>query len=468
VVAAALAAVGCSDNGQPLPQEVQFQVTPLEAALCDLNTVKRDARAYFARDDDRPVQELIRSMQHAETAADSTDIGFDIIAYIVQVTEDGTQDGTPQMGSDLINGLLACMTFAAGTEPELPIDFTPAFSDTGAIGVRGSPADDLDVNGDGLNNDPVVSHQCDLDDLANDEFCPVGTWGVEPANDLDADPPVTPEWAAVLGVGKRVLFYGARVTEGVPGGGEARLFDVFDWEKVPDIQFADADIRVARCTPETGPERVQEIEPPFFRVLAVSEPTFCADLSSAPSLESGLLGILKNWTRTASGGLLFPQLLHASASPGRCCGGAPPDFTPFVIVDAGNVNLTFETQPQDAVIGPDGTASVHGPEDLPDNPGTYLPVIVSAKGNNGTPLPEVVITLTIEVNQSSKADLTGNTVVTTDLDCTAASGCTPDGLARFTPLFLNKPGGYTLVATAVLPGYPNIAAITSEAFHITQ
>ena len=137
------------------------------------------------------------------------------------------------------------------------------------------------------------------------------------------------------------------------------------------------------------------------------------------------------------------------------------------MVNAGNVNLTFETQPQDAVIGPDGTALV--------------PVVVSAKGNGGTPLPEVKITLTVAVNEGSKVELNGTYPVgdldgdgwndgvyqITDEGCSSTAACEPEGLAIFEDLTLNKPGGYTLVATAELFGYP-LAVIYSDAFHIKQ
>jgi hypothetical protein len=464
-----MALAACSESSQPLPQEVQFQFTG-GIPECDYQSIQR--QVYFDRPERNTVKDTVRAMKAAANDGDvatATEIGFDVIAgWIVPGApiEDETQR---ERMSDLINSLLACMTLVdagpdgiigtsddiaaypgpdgeTGTSDDIPvapaaaIDFTHSLSDSGAIGVRGGLLDPAE--------EPVVSALCTF---VLGTPCPDGTWGIEPANSASTGF----VWGDVTG-DQSVLFYGAK-TDDVPGGGEAQVTEAFDWEKVPDIAFVDADVRVARCKPEVFAERVQEIEPAVVRVLPVSEPTFCA--FTAPT-ESGLFGMLKSWTRTASGGLLFPQRLHASASPGRCCGGSCPDFTPFVVVNAGNVNLTFESQPADAVIDESGLAQIF------DANGE--PVTVSAKGNNGTPLPEVVITLSIEVNQSSWAELSGNTADTTDVDCTAASGCTPNGLAEFTDLYINKPGGYTLIASAVLLGYDNITPIRSDAFHVKQ
>jgi hypothetical protein len=495
VVAAALAAVACSESRQPLPQEVQFQFTS-GTPECDYQATLR--LVYFDRPDRNTVKARIRDMKAAGHDGDveqETAIGFEVIADWIEPEAPIEDETRRQQASDLINALLACMTLVdagpdsiVGTSddiaaypgpngvpgggddipvaPATAIDFTPALSDTGAIGVRGGLSDPA--------TEPVVSALCTF---VLGTPCPDKTWGIEPANDPNATPPTDFDWGDVTG-GQSVLFYGAR-TDDVPGGGEARVTEAFDWEKVPDIHFVDADVRVARCwadAPLDGPERVEEIEQAFVRVLPVSEPTFCAVNVGSASFESGLLGMLKSWTRTASGGLLFPQPLHASASPGRCCGGSCPDFTPFVVVDAGNVNLEFLNGSEavdDATVGQELT-----------------PVTILAQGNNDTPLPEVMITLSAEVNQGSWVKLScadlgdcanlgiypidtdgddedDSVFMITDEDCTAISGCTPDGTVTFEGLTLNKPGGYRLVARANLLGYP-LAVITTNAFHVGQ
>jgi hypothetical protein len=428
---AAVALVACSDNGQPLPQEVSFQFT--NGPACDYRPVKKDARAYFPKSLDRTVQDMIRDMQQAETAAAATDFGFDIIALVAQVAREGTQGGTLEDGSNLTNGLLACMTFDAGFEPADPIDFTSAL-DLGAYEVRGG-ANDAD--------EPVVSHLCDYVEGVD---CPEGTWGVEPADDGHT-------WATVTG-GDRYLVYGAQTAS--PGGGEAQLTEAFDWNTVPLLTNGfDEDVRVARCTPEDegGKERVQRgAGTPI--ILPFSQPSFCEDFESL-GFGSGLLGTLKQWTHTATS-LLMPRPLHASAvAPGRCCGGTAGGFTPFVVVTGGNVNLTFEIQPLDATIPEGGEYA------------TLNDVVVSAKADNGTPLPEVTITLTVALNQGSWVELGGDTEQTTDEDCTSTSACIPTGTVTFSGLTLNKPGGYRLVATAALFGY-DLAVATSDAFHIGQ
>jgi hypothetical protein len=427
----ALGLAACSETNQPLPQEVDFQFT--NGPACDYRPVKKDARAYFPKSLDRTVQDMIRSMQQAGTDSEATGIGFDIIALVAQVTRDGLQDGSFEDASDLTNGLLACMTFATGFEPADPIDFTGAL-DLGAYEVRGGLGDPVY---------PVVSHLCD--DPSG--ICPEGTWGVEPADGDDS-------WGDVTG-GQRYLVYGAIAP--APGGGETQLTETFDWNTVPLLPLTGfvEDVRVARCTPEDedGAERVQRGSGVPI-ILPFSEPTFCANFTTAANFGSGLLGTLKQWTHTA-GSLLMPRPLFASASPGRCCGGTAGGFTPFVVVTAGNVNLTFEDGPFDAVIDPNTGVA------------TLQPVEVSAKGDQGTPLPEVIITLTVELNQGSWVELGGTSTLTTDPDCTSTAACIPTGTVTYDDLTLNKPGGYRLVATASLFGY-DLAVVTSDAFHITQ
>ena len=82
-------------------------------------------------------------------------------------------------------------------------------------------------------------------------------------------------------------------------------------------------------------------------------------------------------------------------------------------------------------------------------------VQVRARGDDGTPLPEVSVTISVQGNQGSFT-ISGTT--------TRVTG--NDGIATFPDLSLDKPGGYVLLATSTLTGYA-AAQVTSGMFHIT-
>lgn len=422
----ALGLAACSDASQPLPHEVNFQFT--NGPACDYRPVKKDARTYFPKAWDNPVQELIRAMQQAGTDAEATAFGWEVIALIGQVTRDGLQEGSPQVGSDLTNGLLACMTFATATAPSDPIDFTTALDSTGAFDVvpRDPAIDPFD-------NLPVLSADPDLTDGID------ARWGVEPVAGAT--------WTEVTD-GQTILVYGYSFYP-VTGAGEEPVPGVigFEWFDVPDISFAE-DVRVSTCQVQEDMYRVQR---GGNQILPVADPSFCTTSFTSTDMGSrSLVALIADW--------VLPKPLQAAALAVRFggIGGTAGGYTPFVVVDPGAVNLEFTIQPVDAVIDPvTGVA-------------TLEPVEVTATGNNGSYLPEVTITLTVAENNGNFVELGGTTTLVTDPGCSSQDSCEPTGTVTFTDLTLNKPGGFRLVATATWFGFDQAFTATSEAFHIKQ
>ena len=80
-------------------------------------------------------------------------------------------------------------------------------------------------------------------------------------------------------------------------------------------------------------------------------------------------------------------------------------------------------------------------------------ITVTAKGNNGTVLPNVSVQLLISGNSGSYTPITTSRV--TDVN----------GVATFSGIIIDKAGGYTLEASSSFSGY-DPSATFSNLFHI--
>lgn len=109
-------------------------------ATCNFTVMADLVRMYLPAADQGPAKTLIAQMKAFFNGGDltkATDKGFDLLALIAARTNAGTQIGSPQVGSQLINSLLACMSVG---NPTLPIDFTGPLG-PGGLGVRGGATD---------------------------------------------------------------------------------------------------------------------------------------------------------------------------------------------------------------------------------------------------------------------------------------------------------------------------------------
>ena len=159
---------------------------------------------------------------------------------------------------------------------------------------------------------------------------------------------------------------------------------------------------------------------------------FCEDLASA-AWPTGLLaralhGVVGFFTPT-------PLQARRRAPPGMA--GGIGELSDFIGTDAGVVNLSFLTQPQNG--------NVNAP----------IPFSVRTVGANGTPLENVSFAVTVEGNEGTNVALTGG-CSNTDESGTGACSIT-----------LNKTGGYRIRVTANFAGFAP-SFVISNLFNIQQ
>lgn len=382
----------------------QLSLSGLDAVVssvpCDFRATRQAATRYFGSPAQQTAVGIIRQMQAAfgTDPAAVTSLGFDLLRLAAEVTDAGSQQGGAQDGSNLANADLACMALGVA----LPIDFVAAFSAGGGFAVRGGPGDPTG---------PVFSRD--------------GYSGIAP-------PPTG--WADWLG--GRTLFYGYHLPNFSTV--EQPVGDGYQWSTAPPRKSLNGDGVVAVCVENSGQLRLLGEG----KILPLVDPAFL-DCSAFLASVDAPAGSLFAWAgRALRAGLrsLAPTPLAASTFLAKTgTGGLPGEFSPFGAVNAGSVNLDFAVQPQDAVTG----AIISAPTGIQ----------VRARGNGGTALPGVSITLTAGANFGSWT-LSGSPTALTDAN----------GVATFF-LSLDKPGGYTFTATSSYSGFTS-QQVVSDAFHI--
>jgi hypothetical protein len=427
VAAVSLLAAACSDTPQQPETAAQFQFQD-GSVVCDYNQgAQRASRDFFNQPAQNEVRAIIQDMSNATDPAVLNDLGFQVLVRVRDAIGTSLQQGSLLQGSNLINEILACMSFDPAEAPATAIDFTAALGPAGAFDFRGGAGDPLTA--------PVVSAD--------------GNWGVEPV--LGAD------WPTVTG-GERILIHGAPTANGL--GGENEVTFAFDFKDLPNIDFFE-DVVVSTCLVQNDRYRVQRET----QILPVADPSFCPQPSLTRSIGgSGPLALARRLVR-----LVTPAPLYADAAVvGKGgTGGTAGGFTRFVAVDAGAINLEFLDSPVDVTIDPLTGEALLSSCPATD-PGYPCAIRVYAYGNNGTPLPEVDITVDWNVNNGTNVTLGGTTTLRTDPQCSSVDSCLPTGTVSYDDLTLNKPGGYVLVATASLFGFSAPGTATSTAFHVGQ
>jgi len=147
--------------------------------------------------------------------------------------------------------------------------------------------------------------------------------------------------------------------------------------------------------------------------------------------------------------LVTPNTAQAAFKLGAIGGGAS-ELSPSVVIDMQQVTLAFVKPVAN------GTNSVP----LADANGNPIQVAVTTL--NGTPLPNVVVTLSIVGNSSSIAFFSDGTSAPS-VTVTRTTGA--DGLATFAGVSLTKAGGYQLGASGSFDGVAG-APVASNSFNI--
>lgn len=408
------------DGPYPSAAVVGQLLPPGTALVCDLRDAQAYARDYFETAERRTVASLLRDMERAlddGRVALARELGFDVLAVTADVADAFSAADGPGAGSDLANAVLACMDVGHGTA----VDFTGSLAAFGAFAVRGGTADPPYA--------PVLAR------LSSPQ------WGAEP---------LAPQsWADALD--RRRLLH-AHPLDAPDFTSETPVSTAYEWGAVPTPEAApfEGELVVGACLDASDPRlRVQRAS----TILPFAALGFCDAAASGSSARragpgrgtadalAGLAGLLA--------GTLAPSPLQASSLVGGV-GGRLPSFSPVVVVNAGAVNLTFTVQPVDAIVD------------------EVIPVEVTARGNGGTPLPEVGVTLAIVGNNASFARIIyyvdGQPLDPADGPLVVTTGT--DGVAAFR-VSLNKPGGFQLSATGDLSGFET-RTTTSNLFHIKQ
>jgi len=176
--------------------------------------------------------------------------------------------------------------------------------------------------------------------------------------------------------------------------------------------------------------------PPAFASAATSTSRLLATLNPL-SLAKAAVQFLS--PRTASAAFIIGSV-----------GGGVSELSPSAVIDMQSVDLHIVHGVADGVIS----------QPLADSSGNPIQVSVTTK--NGTPLPNVVVTLGIALNNSSIAYLQDGSAPPS---ATVTRTTDASGVATFSNVFLTKAGGYQLTATGGFDGVTG-APFTSNSFNM--
>jgi hypothetical protein len=216
-------------------------------------------------------------------------------------------------------------------------------------------------------------------------------------------------WLAVFG--KRVLLFGS------PNPGatfqEILVGSPYAWSSLPPSPSINPGAVIGFCTLNPGQYRVEESHTatPHTILFLRDASFFLACPAPAPIVVNGKGPV----------------------------GGSATGFSDFGVVDAQAINLSFLSQPSTVQAGQVITPSVQ----------------ILAKGNGGTPLPEVTSTLTL-VRITGTGNLSGS--------LTKLTGSA--GIETYDDLRVSSAGTYAIVVTASLSGFGTVQ-LQSNQFVVT-
>ena len=397
-----LAAVGCGERSQPLPQAPSlapsFEATAAPTTtLCDFRSVSRFATRYFSGTEQKTVRDIVTAMQTAGAGtATAQDRGFDVMTHVVANIDAGNSDAADASG--LTNGLLACMYSDPASLPAtFPEDFTVATTPAlhGGYAVRGGATDPQ--------ASPVLNRPY-----------------TAPFSGIA--PPGLTTWPQMLSgnpAPSRILVYGK------PGSRPQS----YDWKVVPRTTTFSPPAQVAVCVDATtnGTDLLHEENVGILPFLDAPwlNPATCSSVATAGSWSATLARRVAGWGID----LLGPKALwaHGLMNPGGLGGSTGGIHSEFGPERVDTVQLTFVVQPTDVSAGQIISPAVQ--------------VLATAPGTND-PVPQVVITVGSFDNNGTPAVLGGTLSQTTN----AA------GIATFGDLTESKTGGYLLTAVGGVIG----------------
>jgi len=216
-------------------------------------------------------------------------------------------------------------------------------------------------------------------------------------------------WPAVFG--KRVLLFGT--PNPAATFNELLVGSPYAWSSLPPSPIINPGAVIGFCIINPGRYRVEESHPATpHTLLFLRDASFFLSCSAPAPIGTNALGPV---------------------------GGAATGFSDFGVVDAQAINLSFLSQPSTIQAGQVITPSV----------------VILAKGNGGTPLPEVTSTLTL-VRITGNGNLSGT--------LTKVTGSS--GIETYDDLKVSSAGTYAIVVTASLSGFATVQ-LQSNQFVVT-
>lgn len=395
---------------------------------CDLiQSISSDTRNFFPMPERKTATDAVSAMSSAcrdGLTAQVNALAWDVLSQ-VEALMNAARGGSPSVGSNLVNGLIACtkgLCLSADLESPL-IDFQPALSPYGLFGVRTGTGGPVPARG----------------------AIPVGTTNAQWVVEAD-------DWSQVMTGIEDLIIYGAPRATTKPLK-EINMADLqFDLEVWPDGgPFEDGSLHVGTCFTgegievphQPGPNNPAHMAPRMQResvLLEVPGRRFSCEPPpiQQASLGSGLARLIRNVMPDAF------RLVRFSDLKVTVIGGSPLDFSTFAVVGADpNGYLTMHQGPNSVVVKDQPIGDIR----------------VGAYSGAGTPAEKVSIRLTVYNNSGVPA---GAVITMPDV---AYFTSEEDGTVTISGATIGKAGGYTICAEGTLNGFTFTAAC-SQLFHV--
>jgi hypothetical protein len=412
LIAGALLLAGCGEQRTDLPTSPASPTFAAKKTDCNTTLIQQLVNDEFTGSTRVAVNKVVNGLSQYRAAGDSssaTYLGYTVLDSIARV---GRLQGTPSAGSRLAVQVFRCMSIGSATIPD---SFTIALDDHGAFAVRGWPVADAAA----VAAEPVVAED--------------GAWQLQP--------PGTATWNDIVALGVANLADSVAqlfLAYGRPGStagfsNDALTSTVFDWSTIPIATFSPA-VLIAQCSQPTG--------------YIQHNPIASAEILGYVAVSCGATSQLERRPASFAERLLRlfqPEPLQATALAIGSA-GSRRTLSPFGKIDPVEINLLFASQPNKSG----------------NSMNRYLSptVTVTAKSKGGVGIGGSAFVWIEAYNNSGVFVKVCNNWAYTDAT----------GLASFPHAYLNKAGGYTLVAKAATaagaPAVPLKAAVTTALFNV--
>lgn len=401
-------ALGCSDKSE-LATDPGFAKGGGSGGTtfsCQFNTLKNHVNDYFAVADRSGVQDVVTLMKSQYGTAGSAAATSSGFDLLARIA--GAHDGTglAPVGTPAAGSTLANDVIACmKTISPLP---TAATDFSAALGPTGA----FEVRGAAADGDAVMRTA----DLKGAIGAPTGG--------------TFAGWT-----GERLLFYAVPTADNNFLTEPKVGFTGYSWNTIPVRHAFTGLARVAMCINKDAKDRVQEITSGVQRVLEVTDFTGLVTCSTTTGMApTGVFGRVLQMARK----LVMPTEAYAAALGGGT-GGLLGGLSDLGVVTVSAVSLTISKVPDGVTTAP------------------LAEFTVVARAPSGSTVAGVDVTINVIGNNGSYTVI-GDATARTDFN----------GVAHFTNVRIDKPGGYTVQATSQYEDYGAQGAATSRMFHIKQ